>query len=77
MLNTDRKALAAAATDASRASRYPGPVLTADSSKAEVEAWLQWCDPNGCHTPRLAEIEGIDPYTETEAWDALASMLDT
>lgn len=68
--------LAAAASAASQASRNPGgPLLTADSTTAEVEAWLQWNDPNGSHLPAMAEAEGFEPYADEDAWEALGQMI--
>lgn len=69
--------MAAQANKLAAQSRSPGaPRLTADSTREALIAWLQWNDPNGCHTDALAEVEGIDPYTTETAWDALREMID-
>jgi hypothetical protein len=73
---THRQRIAAAANEVGRLSRYGGaPVLTADSARGEVVAWLQWCDPNGIHTDDLAAAEDCDPYDLDGAWLALADMI--
>lgn len=65
------------ANAAAVASPVPGaPYLTAASSRQDVAAWLQWNDPNGCHTDALAVAEGLDPYTDDTVWDALSEMFD-
>lgn len=71
-----RKELADCANRLARASRYSGaPHLTADSSRRDVVAWLQWNDPNGSHTDALARREGCEPYGHDDAWKALRSMI--
>jgi hypothetical protein len=68
--------LAEAASAASQASRIPGgPILTAGSATAEIERWLHWNDPNGCHLPQQAEAEGFEPYTDDDAWEALGTAI--
>ncbi len=72
----DTAKIAALANEAGEGSRRGGrPRLTADSDRETVIAWLQWNDPNGCHTDALARAEGFDPYTHERAWEALADML--
>lgn len=51
------------------------PPLSETSDAETVAAWLQWNDPNGCHTSALALAEGCDPYDRETAWDALAEVL--
>jgi hypothetical protein len=71
-----RAALALKANRESFASRRPGaPFLTATSPIGQVEAWLQWNDPNGAHTAEAAERQGADRYQGDEAWEALEQML--
>lgn len=71
-----RERLAKLANDEARGSRRgSAPVLTAASDRESVIAWLQWNDPNGCHTDALARAEDFDPYTDAAAWEALADML--
>ena len=77
MIAEQRAALALEAAAQADGSRHGGaPGLTADSTADDIAAWLQWCDPNGCHTRELAEGEGYDFYTLDEAWDALNEMLE-
>lgn len=52
------------------------PRLTADSESETIARWLQWCDPNGCHTAELADAEGFEPYDLETAWEALGRMRD-
>ena len=71
---------AAIAKQANRVARLSrnaasAPLLTETSTGETLAAWLQWCDPNGCHTAELAEIEGFEPYTPDEAWQAIALMI--
>jgi hypothetical protein len=74
----DRFALAHRANAAALASYRPGAPLLCEHSTLDVLcSWLQWCDPNGCHTSELAEVEGFDPYTREQAWAAIAAMLDS
>lgn len=71
-----RLQLAAAANEIGAASRRAGaPILTELSDAPTIARWLQWCDPNGCHTEALATIEGCEPYTVESAWEALESMI--
>lgn len=60
--------------------RGGAPALTPESDPETIARWLQWCDPNGCHTRDRAVAEGFDPYTdddgENSAWEALANMLE-
>lgn len=71
-----RAALVACANRVAAESRRGGaPFLSLTSSPETIAAWLQWCDPNGCHTAENAIAEGFDPYTEETAWPALADML--
>jgi hypothetical protein len=85
----DPASLAAAAAEVARQSRYASsaPSLSADSTVAEIAAWLQWCDPNGIHLARDERLDGEDerddaaplvPNYESaaDAWQALAEMLD-
>ncbi len=74
---TSRFAIAQAANGCAQRSRYRGsaPRLTERSSRDEVTRWLQWEDPNGVHTDELARADRIDPYTEGEAWAALADVV--
>lgn len=51
------------------------PTLDADSGPETIAAWLQSCDPNGCHTAERAHAEGFDAYDHDAAWDALSDML--
>ncbi len=68
--------LLARANAEGRESRRDGaPLLAHNASADEIATWLQWCDPNGCHTPARALAEGFDPYDYDGAIDALASML--
>ena len=70
-------ALAEQANEIAKLSRYGGgaPFLAETSKREDVIRWLQWCDPNGCHTDELAKAEDCDPYTAETAWDALAGMI--
>lgn len=77
-----RDAIVKAANRVARESRYRGaPCLTETSSASVVAEWLQWCDPNGVHTPDAAKnamgecADDFDAYTEETVWDALADML--
>lgn len=71
-----RAQLARKANTEARASRCKGaPLLTQDSTAEEVAGWLQWNDPNGCHTAALARAEGVDPYDTDTAWEALDQMI--
>lgn len=72
-----RAEIATAANAVAASSRYgsSAPRLTESSSVETLCQWLQWCDPNGCHTPELAAIENFDPYTLDDAWDALAEVV--
>ena len=54
---------------------HGGPHLSDRSTVDEIADWLQWCDPNGCHTRALVAGEDFDFYTLEEAWEALAEML--
>lgn len=79
--SSDLETLASVASKAnavSERSRYGrhAPPVRAHSSLETLCAWLQWCDPNGCHTAELAEIEDIDPYTLETAWDAIIEMCE-
>lgn len=69
-----------AANNAGRESRSPGaPVLCSTSTRREVTLWLQWCDPNGCHTQELFTLEngGGAPYgSDSDAWDAVMEMVE-
>jgi len=68
--------LANEASQVSRGSHRPGgPILTADATVAEVEAWLQWNDPNGCHLPEQCEAEGFERYDDDTAWEAAGQMI--
>ncbi len=68
---------AAAANAVADGARYGGaPTLTEYSNVETLCGWLQWSDPNGCHTPELAAAEDFDPYTLEEAWDAIKDMLE-
>lgn len=72
-----RDTLARKANEAASLSRRGGaPVLAADSGPETIARWLQWNDPNGCHTAELAAAEDIEPYDEERAWEALAEMLE-
>lgn len=71
-----RAAVAELANEAGHACRARPPVvLSASSSRTDVVRWMQWNDPNGCHTDDRARAEDFDPYTEETAWDALAEMI--
>lgn len=57
--------------------RYGGaPRLTPNSGPEVIASWLQWCDPNGCHTAALATLEDCEPYDTAGAWSALGAMLE-
>lgn len=72
-----REQLIDAANRAGRASRIEGaPVLSVESSLETLCLWLQWCDPNGCHSLEACEAEDTHPHTIESAWDALAEMLE-
>lgn len=69
--------LAERANETAALSRRGGaPGLSDTSSRLDVVAWLQWCDPNGSHTDAAAAADDRDPYTLSEAWEALADMLE-
>lgn len=71
-----REDLARRANEAGQRSRIGGaPILTLHSTSEEVARWLQWCDPNGCHTATLACLDGFPPHTLETAWAALEDML--
>lgn len=73
----ERTKLADRANEAGRASRNRGaPVLGGASRREDVLAWLAWCDRNGSFTDADCAAEGWDPLTESEAWDALRTMLE-
>jgi hypothetical protein len=60
-----------------KASRRPGaPTLSAESSRETLLAWLQWCDPNGCHVDELATADGFEPMTIDEAWEQVTTLLE-
>jgi hypothetical protein len=44
-----------------QSSRLGGPMLNEHSSRETLCRWLQWCDPNGCHTDELAAAEDFAP----------------
>lgn len=73
-----RADLAARANELARLSRYAGsaPVLSSQSAREIVCAWLQWNDPNGSHTDDRARADDIDPYTYDTAWEALQTTLE-
>lgn len=72
----DCAALAEKANRVGRASRREAaPVLTADIGAETIAQWLQWCDPNGCHTAAQGLLDGFEPHTVETAWEALAEML--
>lgn len=76
-MNADfRRETAEAANHAATGARDPAPLLAATSTREAVIRWLEWCDPNGTHGDEDAIAEGFDPYTEEDAWDALARMLE-
>lgn len=77
MSPTQRVDLARRANMEANLARPTGaPVLTSDSTIEQVAAWLQWNDPNGCHTAELAAAEGFDPYASADdVWEALDQML--
>lgn len=75
-LRAERAELAAWANSETSNGRGGWPVLTASSTRETVCAWLQRNDRNGSHTDERARAEGIDPLTETEAWAALAAVLN-
>lgn len=67
-----RGEIAAAASEASRASRRRGgPVLTEGSSREALLRWLAWNDPNGTYADADCAAEDLDPLTLEEAWDAV------
>ncbi len=68
LVTAEANAQAAASRDARSA-----PALFPTSSRERVCQWLQWCDPNGSHLDTLAEG---DPYSEADAWEALAAMVE-
>lgn len=71
-----RERIAELVNIASHGSRRGGrPVLTGASDRETLIAWLQWNDPNGCHTDALAAVEGFEPYTLDRAWEAVADMV--
>jgi hypothetical protein len=70
-------AVADRANGVGRSSRSRGaPTLSSGSSREQVTAWLQWCDPNGCHTDELAGVEGFEPYTLDSAWEQVEKMTE-
>lgn len=71
--------LARAANAVALQSRYgaTAPRLSEASSLDVLTAWLQWCDPNGAHTPALAMHEDLDPHTLESAWTAIESLVTT
>jgi hypothetical protein len=73
-----RAEIARAANAVRAAARNMGgaPRLAAASDLPALCAWLQACDPNGCHTPELAAAEHCDPYTIEDAWAAIAAMCE-
>lgn len=73
-----REGLATKANKLARTSRNAAsaPRLTALSTAEQVASWLQWNDPNGCHTADRAGVEGFDPYTDETAWEALQNVTD-
>lgn len=72
-----RGRVAGRANAIARQARYGGaPALSADSSREDLCAWLQWCDPNGEHTDEHAAAADCDPYSLEGAWDAVESMLE-
>ena len=61
MDKAERRKLAEKANLCGRECRYIGaPILSHDSSQDTLCAWLQWCDPNGCHTQELFELDCCD-----------------
>lgn len=73
----DKARLCRIANEVGRTARYRGaPVLSPDSARETLIAWMQWNDPNGVHTDELAELEGFDPYTLESAWEAFAAMIE-
>ena len=63
------------ANQVARESRYGGaPFLTVDSSVHVLCRWLEWCDPNGCHTADACNVEDIEPYDLNDAWEAIERM---
>ncbi len=74
---TARIAILTRANALARLSRYAdsAPYLGLDVTRERILAWLQWNDPNGCHTDALARAEGMEPHTLDSAWDALETML--
>lgn len=66
------------ANAAARTSRRGGaPRLSPESDVETLSAWLQWCDPNGCHTVELAAAEDFEPYTVEGAWEAVDAMVQS
>lgn len=75
---TQRRKVLAAALEVSRESQYSfcAPELTLASNAEHIASWLQWCDPNGCHTASNAKANNMPPYDLDGAWEALESMLE-
>lgn len=52
------------------------PPISGESTAEQIASWLQWNDPNGCHTAERAAVEGFDFYTDETAWEALQNVTD-
>lgn len=79
MPRAERAKLADRANEGREKCRYRDglpPLLTADSAREDVAAWLQWNDPNGVHTDEAALGEDFDPYSLQGAWEAVRSYDD-
>jgi hypothetical protein len=75
-IEIDRRRVALVANEGARGStRLGAPRLSEESPRGEIVRWLQWNDPNGCHSDARAIAEGFDPYTLDTAWEALEEMV--
>lgn len=74
---SDRADTVKRANAIARESRYGGaPFLTVDSSVHVLCRWLEWCDPNGCHTADATAKEDLEPYDLDSAWEAIEGTLE-
>lgn len=51
--------------------------LSPDDDAEAIAAWLQARDPDGSHTAERALADNGEPYTLTEAWVAVATLVAT
>ncbi len=72
----DHQQLIAWANEASRASRYRGPILSTNPSREALLEWLQWNDLNGSYQDDVRERDpdfiSEGPLDAEEAWNLLA-----